>query len=201
MGPCGMGGRMRRALAGCGLIVLAAAGVAAGASQPVSVGDARGDLGSGTLDLVRVSFGLAPDGKLRASITMARSFRVEDLVAKSGPPGTVCMRLWLPGHLPSATIPDYLVCAHAAASGGHLLASVLKERPGDLPIRVANASVAHPTGRTVVMRFAQSALGTPASLRFGAETNRAGCSRLSCTDTAPDAPSTGLLTLRAAGGH
>ena len=192
---------MRRALACAGLIAVVAGAVAGAAVQPVTVSDPKGDLGTGTLDLVRGQFGLASDGKLRISITMGRSFRVKDMVAKSGPPGTICLRLWGPGHIPSTSQPDYLVCAHAAASGGHLLASVLKERGGDLPVRVATASVAHPTGRTVVMRFSQSSVGKPASLRFGLETVRAGCSRLSCVDTAPNAPRTARIVLRTTTGR
>jgi hypothetical protein len=49
------------------------------------------------------------------------------------------------------------------------------------------------------MRFAQSAIERPASVRFAAEavTRAARCPKLlGCRDTAPDAPMTGHLTLR-----
>ena len=50
--------------------------------------------------------------------------------------------------------------------------------------------------RTVTLRFAQSAVGRPARIRFAGETTRPGCVRTSCIDTAPDAPRTATLVLR-----
>jgi hypothetical protein len=91
--------------------------------------------------------------------------------------------------------PDHLVCV-TADSKGALRGSVLRERPNKLPVRVSSADVSRPSGRTVTVRFAQSAIGAPAKLQAAAESTRPGCPRVSCVDLAPDAPTTLPLTLR-----
>ncbi|TML98986.1 MAG: hypothetical protein E6G10_21070 [Actinobacteria bacterium] len=158
--------------------------------------DAAGDVGQGGLDLTRVSVGRAPDGRIRASVTMGAPWAPRDLLADSGPPGSVCLRAWLGGRRPSASQPDYLVCATVGANNERLKASVFHERPGRLPERVAAASATKPTARTAVLRFGQSALGRPAVLRFAIEAAPGGCQRLACLDTAPDAPRSARLALR-----
>jgi len=160
------------------------------------VRDPAGDAGSGGLDVARVSLGRAPDGRLRASVTMAKAWTPRDLLARSGPPGTICLRIWLGGRRPSASQPDYLVCATVGADNDRLRASVLHERSGRLPERVAGASATKPSARTAVLRFGQSAIGRPKVVRFAVETAPAGCRRLSCLDTAPDAPRSARLDLR-----
>ena len=83
--------------------------------------------------------------------------------------------------------------------GDLLRGRVLRDRANGLPKQVANVTVTRPTARTVYLRFAQSAIGKPASVRFAAEavTRAARCPKpLGCRDTAPDAPTTGNLTLR-----
>jgi hypothetical protein len=92
--------------------------------------------------------------------------------------------------------PDYLVCATAKARGDGLQASVLRERANQLPARVAPASVSRPSGTGVVLRFSQSSVGRPAQIDFSGESTKAGCARVSCIDTAPDAPKVARLRLR-----
>ena len=46
---------------------------------------------------------------------------------------------------------------------------MLRDRANGLPREVAAATVTRPTARTVYLRFAQSAIGRPASVRFAAE--------------------------------
>jgi hypothetical protein len=159
------------------------------------VRDAAGDVGAGGLDVARVSLGRASDGRVRASITMAKAWSPRDLLAKSGPPGTVCLRVWLGGRRPSASQPDYLVCATVGVDNDRLRASVLHERSGKLPERVGAATATKPSARTAVLRFGRSALGRPKALRFAVETAPAGCQRLGCLDTAPDAPKSARLAL------
>ncbi|HEY3021150.1 MAG TPA: hypothetical protein VGJ32_13215 [Solirubrobacteraceae bacterium] len=160
------------------------------------VRDATGDVGQGGLDLTRISVGRAPDGRIRATITMAAAWSPRALLADSGPPGSICVRTWLGGRRPSVSQPDYLVCATVGANNERLKAAVFHERAGQLPERVAPASATKPSARTAVLRFGQSALGRPAALRFAIETAPGGCQQLSCRDTAPDAPRSARLALR-----
>jgi hypothetical protein len=163
----------------------------------VVVKDADGDVSSSALDLERISVGRSPDGRLRVSMTMKAAWSPRDLLARSGQsPGTLCLRVWLGGKKPSASVPDYLVCATVAANNDKLKAGVLHERSGDLPERVAAAAASKASARTAVVRFAQSAIGRPSVLRFGVEVRSAGCSRLDCVDTAPDAPRSARLAIR-----
>ena len=184
------------ALAVAALIALATAAAAPAASAPVAVKDPEGDAGKGKLDIARVSLGPAADGRLRAAVTMARPWSPRDLLGHSGPPGTVCVRMWLSGRRPSSSAPDYLACATVATDNDKLKGTVMHERAGDLPERAGSASATMVSSRTAVLRFAQSAIGRPATLRFGFEALPAGCPALSCTDTAPDAPRSARLVLR-----
>jgi len=173
----------------------AAAAVAATAPQPVAAPDPKGDVRS-TLDLTRLSFERASDGRLRAAITLAAEWGADTLVARSGPPGSICLKLWTVSQPPDAP-PDYLVCV-TTDKKGDLRGSVLKERANKLPERVGSADVARPSGRSVTLRFSQTAVGRPARVAVGAESTRPGCTRGSCIDTAPDAPNALPLTLRKA---
>jgi hypothetical protein len=189
-----MRGRVTLALA---VLALPAAALGAPAAGPTVVSDGTGDVSAKALDLARVSLGRSPDGRLRASMTMKDAWSPRDLLARDGgAPGSVCVRLWLGAKKPSASVPDYLVCATVAADNEALRASVLKERPNDMPQRAASAAASKPSARTAVVRFAQSALGRPDVVRFGVEARPAGCSRLDCVDTAPDAPKSARLALR-----
>ena len=52
------------------------------------------------------------------------------------------------------------------------------------------------SGRSVVLRFAQSSLGRPPRISFAAESTRPGCERVSCIDSAPDGGATRTFRLR-----
>jgi hypothetical protein len=188
---------MRRAALVLAVLALPAAADAAPAKAPVVVRDGTGDVSAKALDLARVSLGRQSDGRLRAAMTMKSAWSPGDLLARNGAsPGSVCLRIWLGAKKPSSSVPDYLVCATVAADNQALKASVLKERDGQLPAAAAPAAVSKPSARTAVLRFAQSALGKPSVVRFGAEVRPAGCSRLDCVDTAPDSPRSARLALR-----
>jgi hypothetical protein len=189
---------MRRALATTCLTLAALAGsqLASGASEVV-VSDGRDT--SGKLDLVRVSMGRGPDGRLRAVVTMDSSWDGADMVSSTGPPGSVCVRLWT-AHQPKEGAPDFLACV-SARRDGKLTGGIFLARGEDFPRRAGDATVARPSGRSVVIRFAQSTIGRPSVLRFAVESTKAGCVRTSCVDTAPNAPSTRRLVLRRSSHH
>ena len=149
---------------------------------------------AGGLDLTRVQLGRAPDGRLRAALTLAAPWRMRDLPAHDGPPGALCLRMWTAG-APPATFPDFLMCITADAGGRHLRGSILVERGGELQ-RVARATLARSSLRTVVARFPQGAIGRPRRVRFAGEATSPGCPRPACVDTAPNAPAVATLTLR-----
>jgi hypothetical protein len=188
---------MRRAAVLLAVLALPAAARAATAAAPVVIRDPTGDVSAKALDISRLSLGRQSDGRLRATVTMKAAWSPGDLLARNGePPGSVCVRIWLGAKKPSTTVPDYLVCATVAADNSALKASVLKQRKGQLPQAVASATASKPTTRSATVRFSQSAIGKPDVLRFGAEARPAGCNRLDCVDTAPDAPKSARLALR-----
>ena len=147
------------------------------------------------LDLTRVQLGRAADGRLRAALTLASAWRMQDLPADDGPPGSLCLRMWTETEGQAAS-PDRLLCVTADKGGRHLRGSIMAERGGALE-RVAEATLARSSARTVTARFSQSAIGRPASVRFAAEATTPGCARTTCIDTAPNAPAVATLTLRA----
>src|SRR3954447_21601002 len=86
---------------------------------------------AGGLDLTRVQLGRAPDGRLRAALTLAAPWRTRDLPAEDGPPGSLCLRMWTGPEEPGS-FPDRLLCITADAGGRHMRASMLVERGGVL---------------------------------------------------------------------
>ena len=192
--------RPRPAFAVAGLALAALAGGHAAAAQvsaprapaPVVVRDPVDSAGG--LDLTRVQLGRAADGRLRAALTLSGPWRMRDLPAGKGPPGSLCLRMWTRSR-PPGTFPDRLLCITADAGGNHLSGSIMTETAGELR-RTATARLARSSTRTVVARFSQSAIGRPDQVRFAAETTTPGCSRPACVDVAPDAPATATLTLR-----
>jgi hypothetical protein len=179
-------------------VVLAALGALgavawAAAPQPQAATDAKGDVRS-ALDLTRLSVARSADGRLRASITLATAWEAKDLLADSGPPGSICLKAWTTTAPPDTT-PDYLVCA-TSDKAGELRGSILQARANRLPARTGGADVSRPSQRTVTLRFSQAAIGKPATLYVAAEATRPGCTRGSCTDLAPDAPKALTLKLR-----
>lgn len=159
-----------------------------------TVGDARGDKAP---DIKRISLGRGSDGRLRATMSLAATLSPADLLAKEGPPGSLCLRLWTtskPGSLPA----DFLVCA-TAQDKDTLRANVLREDDDGMPDRVGAASVSLRVRRILILRFSQTAIGRPATIRFAGEATRAGCPRISCADVAPNAPETATFRLRSSG--
>jgi hypothetical protein len=156
------------------------------ASKIVEIPDAKGDV-TGVLDLQRASLNLASDGRLRAVVTVARKIDPREMLAGTGPPGSVCMKIWTDEDAdPAAVRADRLVCV-TARSSEELRASVLTQTAPGLPVRVASAPVSlTKSGRSIVLRISQSSLGRPELIRFAVESTRPGCERVSCVDEAPD---------------
>lgn len=146
------------------------------------------------LDLTRVQLGRSSDGRLRATITLAAPWRMRDLPATEGPPGSLCLRMWTITK-GEAAFPDRLLCITADAGAKHMRGSIFIDRSGTL-VRVGRATLARSSVRTVVARFSQSSIGRPATVRFAAEATPPGCARLACIDTAPNAPAVATLPLR-----
>jgi len=172
------------------------AGAVAATSKTVVLSDPRDDV-SGALDLQRGSLGLGADGRLRAVITLVGKIDPKVMLAGSGPPGSVCLRIWTAaGADPQATPPDRLVCV-TARGDDELRASVLEQDDPGLPRRVGAASVrVNESARSFVVRIAQSSLGRPESIRFAIESTRPGCERVSCIDTMPDKGAVRRLRIR-----
>jgi len=180
------------------LLILAGALAAPAAAQTPSFQKDSPRDGRGKLDLVRVALGTRADGKLRGEITMEKGWTTADLREGPGPSGSVCLQLWT-RRVPGEDPPDYLVCATPAPDGDELRGRVLRDRSNGLPRQVGATTVTRPTARTVYLRFAQTTIDRPATIRFAGEsvTRAAKCPRpLGCRDTAPDAPGTRNLTLR-----
>lgn len=156
------------------------------ASKIVEIPDAKGDV-TGVLDLQRASLNLASDGRLRAVMTVARKIDPREMLAGTGPPGSVCVKVWTAEDADPAVVrADRLVCV-TARSSDELRASVFTQTAPGLPVRVASAPVSlTKSGRSLVLRIAQSSLGRPRLIRFAVESTRPGCERVSCVDQAPD---------------
>jgi hypothetical protein len=185
------------------LVVLLAAGAAALVPlaahaatkvETVAAGDPRGDVRGHGLDISRVQLGRASDGRLRGAITLTRALDPKELLAKSGPPGSVCLRLWTLTK-PVGIPPDFLVCV-TSDRRGRLRATVSAEQVDAQPRRVGAAAVSRASARTLVVKFSRSAVGRPEkTVAVAAEATRPGCTRPSCVDVAPDAPNTMTLKL------
>ena len=102
-------------------------------------------------------------------------------------PGSVCLKVWTAADAdPTAQRPDRLVCV-TARTDDELRASVFEQREPGLPRRLGSASVrVNESGRSLVLRIAQSSLGRPELIRFAVDATRPGCVRVSCIDAAPD---------------
>jgi hypothetical protein len=187
------------ALTAAALAAVAALALAAAApSKPIVLSDATGDV-SGTLDIQRASLRRTTDGRLRAVITFAAQIAPKSMLAKTGPPGSACLRIWTaPDADPRAMRPDHLVCV-TPDRDDKLRAGVFEQRDAGLPRRIDHADVTtNASGRSIAVRFAHSALGRPALIRFAIESTRPGCERVSCIDTVPDRGVTRRFRLRSA---
>jgi hypothetical protein len=180
---------------GC-LVVLAlsASAPAADTPSPVVVKDAK-DAVAGAPDLTRVQLGLASDRRVRFAVTLAAPWQPKDLMAASGPPGSLCVRLWTVTK-PGTTPPDYLVCATARADGETMRGTVFKTQPGAQLTKAGPAIVGRTSDRTMTLRFSQTVVGRPKTIDFIAEATKPGCTRVSCVDTTPEAPKTATFKLR-----
>jgi hypothetical protein len=182
--------------------VLALGGVALAQGPKKAVDDARGDAPAGGLDVVRVALARGSDGRLRAELTMGAAWDAAALRgAATGAPASACLRLYTKAD-PESDPPDFLVCATPADDGDSYNGLVLRERLDGPPKRVAGAAVTRPTSRTVYVRFGQSTVGRPASIRFAGEVTvpGEGCPvPLGCRDVGPDAPKTARLVLQRTG--
>ena len=169
--------------AACALVVSVAL---AAPSKKVVLADRAGDV-TGPLDLTRASLQRASDGRLRAVVTFAGKVTPKTLLASAGPPGSACLRIWTAsGADPRSMRPERLVCV-TARSESQLRGGVYEIRGSGLPRRVARASVRrNSSARSIVIRFSQSSLGRPRRIRFGIESTRPGCERLTCIDSVPD---------------
>jgi hypothetical protein len=158
----------------------------AATSKNVAFSDPKGDV-SGSLDLQRASLTRASDGRLRAVVTLAAKVEPRAFLARSGPPGSICLKVWTDADAdPQASVPDRLVCVTARAKD-ELRASVFEQAEQGLPKRLGSASVAvNKSGRSIVLRVSQTSLGRPKLIRFAVESTRPGCDRVSCIDGAPD---------------
>ncbi len=189
---------MRRAAAAIGLGIIAmgsAAALAAPGDTAVIATEKAGGAAKGAPDLTRVSLQRGSDGRLRAGMSFASTLAMRDLIAREGPPGSVCLRVYTsttPGVLP----PDYLVCATVDARHRKFRGTVMAEQVNAFPKKVANAVVSRTSARSLVLRFSQSSVGKPPVIKFAAEATRAGCTKSGCVDTLPDAPQTAKLVLR-----
>lgn len=195
-------GVQRRQLLRLGVLTAAAvplvvaAALAAAPSKPFVVSDAPDDV-SGPLDIQRAGLQRAADGRLRAVVTFAAKVTPKDMLAKTGPPGSVCLRIWTDPDLdPAATRPNRLVCV-TADKDAKLRAGVFDQPDAGPPRRAGPATVtANASGRSFVVRVSQTALGRPQVIRVAFESTRPGCDRVSCIDNVPDAGAVRRFRLR-----
>jgi hypothetical protein len=184
-------------LAGAALAATGAGATSTAKVKTAVVSDHTGDAADNGVDLTRVTFGLAPGGQLRASITADDDFGPTDLRSRTGVPGSVCLELWTVS-VAGSNPPDYLICVTANAGGDALRATIMKQRAGQLPQLVSAAALTRSSERNVTLHFGQSQIGRPAVIAFAVEATERGCAgHLSCVDSAPNAPATATLKLRA----
>ena len=182
--------------------IVVAIGVSGASGQSVTkravvVTDAV-DATSNPVDITRASLGRASRDRLKFSIRGAQDFDASDLIAKKGPPGSICLKLWT-NSTPPDQVPDYLVCVTSDEDESYR-ASVLRERANRLPRRVAKATIEDEGNRSITLLFRQASIGKPRKLRFAVESTRSGCARISCIDTAPAPTAAPELVLRKSSG-
>jgi hypothetical protein len=182
-------------MAGCiAALGLAAAAPAADAPSPTVVKDAK-DAVAAAPDLTRAQLGLASDRRVRIALTLAVPWQPKDLLARAGPPGSLCVRLWTVTK-PGTTPPDFLVCATSREDGETMRGTVFKTQAGEALAKAGPAIVGRTSDRTMTLRFSQTLVGRPKTIQFIAEATKPGCTRVSCVDTAPEAPKTVTFRVR-----
>ena len=116
------------------------------------------DAVAGAPDLTRAQLGLASDRRVRIALTLAAPWQPKDLLAREGPPGSLCVRLWTVTK-PGATPPDFLVCATSRADGETMRGTVFKTQPGEELAKAGLAIVGRTSDRTMTLRFSQTLVG------------------------------------------
>ena len=186
--------RFRAPLA-LGLTLLLAAPALAQTSTTVAFLDPE-DAVEAAPDITRVGATRAKSGDVRVAISFAGELTAQDLLATSGPPGSVCVRMWTQS-TPGTTAPDLLACVTSRADGKTLRSTITKEVPGMLPSTVGTATLTRPSDTSLALIVPASLIGTTTkTLRFAAEATRPGCVRISCTDLAPALGKPRALKLR-----
>lgn len=175
---------------------LAVAAALAATSKPLRIVDPTQET-TGPLDILSAHISRAKDGRLRAIVTFAAKIAPKTLLAPGGPPGSACLRIWTaPDTDPTAIRPDRLVCV-TARSEDELRGGVYQQPGPGLPKRVADASAkVNKTGRSLIIRLSQSALGRPKRILVAVETTAPGCDHIGCIDSAPNDGSTRPFRLR-----
>lgn len=183
-------------LAMLAVTALAATSVLAAPSKSTLLSDVKTDV-TGALDLQRAKLSVDSRKRLRVAVTFARAVKPLDMLAKSGPPGSLCVRVWTRVAADPMTMrPDRLTCV-TARSKTALRARVLKQDGPGPPERVSRASLSRSkSGRSFVIRITPASLGGPRRVRVAVESTRPGCDRTSCIDTVPAAPITRRFRLR-----
>lgn len=176
-------------------LALAAPSVVAAPSKPALLLDAERDV-TGKLDLQRVRFAIDARKRLRVAVTFTGAVKPADMLARSGPPGSLCVRIWTSADAdPKVMRPDRLACVTARSTTA-LRGRVFKQDGPGLPARVATALVRLRSNRSVVIRISPESLGDPRRVHVAVESTRPGCDRTSCIDTAPAAPTARRFRLR-----
>ncbi len=62
-------------------------------SKTVTIADPKADV-TGPVDVQRASLSLASDGRLRVVVTLVAKLEPKALLADSGPPGSICVKVW-----------------------------------------------------------------------------------------------------------
>jgi hypothetical protein len=178
----------------CALVAAVGVSGAVGKTTPkkaVVVTDGN-DAANGVVDITRVSVGAASKSRIKVNLRASQNWDANDLLASSGPPGSMCLKMWTTSEPPDQT-PDYLLCV-TATKDEELRASLLRVSANRLPKRVARATLDQ-SDRSVTLMFKQKSIGNPSVIRFAGESTRPGCIKANCIDLAPNAPKTGRLKL------
>jgi hypothetical protein len=181
--------------AGVGVLALASGSALAAAGDLVSVPD--GDDTPVVLDIAQLDVQQNKDKRLQAKFIFSEAFKAQTLAANGGPPGSICLRVYI-GTTPSSHSPQYLACAGPA--GTHFRGSLYKDSTaGDALKRVGPVAVTHPNATTLILRFTPTAIGKPKTLRFAGEaTQQVGCPQpRGCLDRVPNSVRTRSFTLAA----
>jgi hypothetical protein len=186
-------GRVLLPTAGVAVAGVAAAVAFAAPGDQVTARDA--DDSPVLLDVASVSLVQPRATRIEARVTMNEDWSPGDMLASSGPPGSICVNLWTTRR-PGAQPPNFLVCG-TPQTARRLRVSVLRENGDGLPLK-ADSAGATISGRTLIMRFSPASIGSPDTLRFSAEaTQIAGCPRSrGCFDRAPNGARTSFFQLR-----